>query len=284
MTPHILGDNVPRKSNYDPDLARKVTEYYAKHPEELVDKPEVLPASADAAKQPVGKCTLMPQTNTYALGLHALQEACINENNQNHPQLIIAHSSKVYRPLSFKENIQARVENYENTHNLDGSERTLDERLSLITEQWNDSCTAIVYKAGTTKFKIVPISEHLIALDLNFKEDFVRADYNTIAGTELDSRKGTYNALMSKDFVMKHAGWLAAVEGDGALLRSYAKIFFTEFKRKYNRTEGMGFWVRQNTPTDEWRALLVNNLDGGSDAGGYSGLVRVGSFLRVAHR
>ena len=29
MTTHILGDNVPRKSHYDPDLARKVTKYYA---------------------------------------------------------------------------------------------------------------------------------------------------------------------------------------------------------------------------------------------------------------
>ena len=35
MTTCILGDNAPRKSNYDPDLARKVTKYYAEHPEEL---------------------------------------------------------------------------------------------------------------------------------------------------------------------------------------------------------------------------------------------------------
>ena len=41
MTTHILGDNVPRKSNYDPDLARKVTKYYAEHPEELNDKPKL---------------------------------------------------------------------------------------------------------------------------------------------------------------------------------------------------------------------------------------------------
>jgi len=43
---HILGDKVPRKSNFDPDLARKVTEYYAEHPEELKDSPAApLPAS-----------------------------------------------------------------------------------------------------------------------------------------------------------------------------------------------------------------------------------------------
>ena len=41
MTTHILGDNVPRKSNYDPDLARKVAKYYEEHPEELNDKPKL---------------------------------------------------------------------------------------------------------------------------------------------------------------------------------------------------------------------------------------------------
>jgi len=34
-TTHILGDHVPRKSNYDPDLARKVAKYYEEHPEAL---------------------------------------------------------------------------------------------------------------------------------------------------------------------------------------------------------------------------------------------------------
>jgi len=84
--------------------------------------------------------------------------------------------------------------------------------------------------------------------------------------------------------VLTHAGWLAAVEGDGALLRSYANIIFTELKRQYARTEGMAFWVLQNTPTDELRALLVNYLDSYSNAVGYYYLYSGGSFLRVAHR
>jgi len=283
MATHILGDNVPRKSNYDPDLARKVTEYYAKHPEELVDKPEVLPASTDTTQSP-GKYILMPQTDTYALGLHALQEVCAKENNPNHPQFTLPDKSMIYRPLTFKENIQARVENYETTHNPNGSERTIEERLSLITERWDDSCTAVVYKAGATKFKILPISEHLIALNRDFKEDFMRTDYNTIVGSELDSKNGTYNLVMSLDSVLKHAGWLAAVEGDGALLRSYANIIFTELKRRYNTTKGMGFWVRQNTPTDELRALFVIYLDYNSNADGDDNLYDYGSFLRAAHR
>jgi len=41
MTTCILGDNVPRKSNYDPDLARKITQYYAEHPEAPAGKSKV---------------------------------------------------------------------------------------------------------------------------------------------------------------------------------------------------------------------------------------------------
>jgi len=279
MTTHILGDNVPRKSNYDPDLARKVTEYYTKHPEELVDKPEVLPASTDAAKQLGGKCILMPQTETYVLGLHALKKACIKENNQNHPQFTLPDKSMIYRPLTFKENIQARVESYETIHNPNGSKRTIDERLSLMG-RWNNSCTAVIYKAGTTKFKVVPISEHLITLNVDFKEDFLRADYNSIVGTELDSQNGTYNTVLSKDSVLKHAGWLAAVEGDEALLRSYTNRIFTELKRRYNTTEGMGFWVCRNTPTDELRTLVVSNPGSNSNAYGYNSLNSSNSFIR----
>ena len=282
-TINILGDSGPRKSNFDPDLARKVTKYYEEHPEELNDKPEVPPAPTDTT-QSAGKYILMPQTKTYALSLHALQEACVAEKNSNHPQFTLQDNCKVYRPLTFKENIQARVENYETTHNQDGSERTLDERFFLITKRWHDSCTAIVYQAGTTKFKVVPISEYLITLNTNFKELFLQVDYNTINGTELDSSKGTYNNFMSQNSVLTHASWLAAVEGDEALLKSYANIIFTEFKRKYNLTEGMIFGVRQDTPTDELRALLISVLDNCSSAGGNFNFKTGGSFVQIANR
>jgi len=79
MTTHILGDNVPRKSNFDPDLARKITKYYEEHPEEL-EKP--IPQTL--ASKPGEEYAIMPQIIHYALGVAALQEQCIKENNQNH--------------------------------------------------------------------------------------------------------------------------------------------------------------------------------------------------------
>jgi len=58
-TTHILGDNAPRKSNYDPDLARKVAKYYEEHPEELIDKPEVPPAPTLPASNTHGPLELI---------------------------------------------------------------------------------------------------------------------------------------------------------------------------------------------------------------------------------
>jgi len=260
-----------------------VTKYYEEHPEELNDKPEVPPAPTDTT-QSAGKYILMPQTKTYALSLHALQEACVAEKNSNHPQFTLQDNCKVYRPLTFKENIQARVENYETTHNQDGSERTLDERFFLITKRWHDSCTAIVYQAGTTKFKVVPISEYLITLNTNFKELFLQVDYNTINGTELDSSKGTYNNFMSQNSVLTHASWLAAVEGDGALLKSYTNIISTELKRNWDRPNGMVFWVGYDDHGDQLGALYINNLNCYSNAA-RNGLFKTGgSFVQIANR
>ena len=275
-TTHILGDNVPRKSNYDPDLARKITKYYEEHPEELVYKPAVQTSIGGL----LGECILMPRANTYALGVNALREQCIKENNQNQPKFNFADGSFLYRPLSFKETIKAHVENYEKTHNSNGRERTLKERLSLITEEINDSCTAIAYKARTTKFKIVPISTHLIVLDSEFSGKFIQAEYDSIKGIEMDSKYGTYTAFMDKFSVQNHEGWLAAVEGDRALLIAYTNIIFAELGRQYHHINGMSFAVLKNTRTDELRQLSVGRIDLDSSACGGASLEDFAHFLR----
>ena len=80
-----------------------------------------------------GKYILMPQTLTYAKGVEALRVASVK------------------RQFTLKENILARVEAYES-----GDERLFD--------TWLDLCTGIAYKAGTTKFKIIPECAELIGI------------------------------------------------------------------------------------------------------------------------
>ncbi len=221
-----------------------------------------------------GEYDLMAQTATYALGVQALRESYARGECPNQPTIVIGGAT-VPRALTFKENLEARVNDYERL-------KPGDERLRLF-KKWIDSCTGVAYKAGTTKFKIIPACHELITIDKDSRDNFLSVQYDLISVPELNSAgsNGKYNLLLTKDEVLVHPGWLAAVEGDTALLRSYHDIVFAERPRN---TGLMSFWVRQNAPTDELRALFVLNLDDNSNAVGYKILNYNGSFLRVAHR
>ena len=166
------------------------------------------------------------------------------------------------QPKTFRENIEAKVIAYENG----------DKSLLRI---WLDSCTGIAYKQKSTQFQIVSPSSELINIPAAFRRSFLPVNYDDIAGIELDSSNGKYNQGLTKDEVLDHPGWLAAV-GDKALLKAYHGIIFKEFKKK----KAMGFYVRQNTDEDQLRALFVFNLDSNSYAFGYNNLNYNGSFLR----
>ncbi len=217
-----------------------------------------------------GRYVLMDKMNTYALGVQALREACGKESHSPHPQFVLDDESILYRPLTFKETIEARVHDYE-------SNKDTEERKRLFQRR-NNSCTGVAYKAETTKFKILTVSPHLISIDRDFNESFLPITYDHIDGLELRSDCGKYNQHLTRDEVVHHPAWLTAVENDAALLKTYSDIVFTE--RKIN--EAMAFCVLQNTPQDQLRALFVNSLGYYSDADGSSYLDISGSFLLVA--
>ncbi|MEK6939269.1 MAG: hypothetical protein AABX31_00930 [Nanoarchaeota archaeon] len=166
------------------------------------------------------------------------------------------------QPKTFKENIEALVVAYEN------GDRQL-------FNNWFDSCTAVVNKAYSTKFKVIPRSNYLLLIPMAFEESFLSVSYDDVQGTELDSTKGKYNHLLHERDILTHRGWLEAVEKDKALLKTYRDIIFKGFKKE----EAMAFYVRQNTAQDELRALFVNYLDDDSYAGGGNFLDNGGSFL-----
>jgi len=228
---------------------------------------------------------LMPMTSTYPLGVEALQKELIRLKSTIHPTFVKSDGSKIYRPLTFKEDIKARVENYElRIDPVTKRERSEAERLFLITERWLDSCTAMVYKAGTTKFKIIPQSSDLICIPAGFRESFMRVEYSRYKEPELDSSKNKYNTALTKGEVLNHPAWITAVEEDRSLLAEYTNIIFNALKSKYGRETGMGFYVRERPETDQLRALCVVNLNFNSNANGVDNLDKFGSFLLVAHR
>jgi hypothetical protein len=220
---------------------------------------------------------LMPKTSTYAHGVHSLREACDTDSGTAHPMFVRDDGNKIYRPLTFKETLQALVDDYNTTQHQDGTERTAEERLKLFTTTWKNSCTAVAYKGGTSKFKIVPVSKGLIEIAKNFNELSLPVDYDTIVAPELDLSAAKYRTLLTKDEVVDHSAWRAAVENDVPLLREYRDIVFTA---RGDPSTLMGFWVTPGPSSDYLRALLVINLVNDSDAIGSSYLYYTASFLR----
>ncbi len=214
---------------------------------------------------------LMDSVSTCALGVHALREACDADSASPHPKYVLADGSSVYRPLTFKENIEARVNDYE-------QKKPDNERLQLFN-RWIDSCLGMAYQMKTKKFKMVLQCPELITIAKDFRGGHLPVSYGSVVDEELDSEVGIYNTQLTKDQVIEHAAWRTAVEEDVALLKTYRDIVFAE---KGNPEKAMGFWVRQNPDTDELRALFVLDLDYYSLAGGDCNLYSGGSFVRVA--
>ncbi len=225
-------------------------------------------AEATRLSVPLGnKYVVMPRQSTYAKGVQALREECEQDTSSQQPRITLLNGTTVYRPLTFAENIRARVEAY----------KSWDKSLF---DTWLDSCTGIAYKKGTTKFKIIPECSQLIGIERNFKGSFLPVNYSHIDEIQFDSAKGKYNQLLTKEEMLEHQAWRTLVE-DKALLRAYADIVFAVYAEKYTKTDKlMGFEMRQNTETDELRAVFVDVLGNDSDASGNDFLNYFGRFLR----
>ena len=217
-----------------------------------------------------GKYHITQQQNTYGLGLVQLIKECGLDAKTGQPRFTKPDGSLIYRPLTFKETIQARVESYESS--------TPEERLKLFNS-WNDTCTGIAYKANSTLFKIIPQSKELILLPQDYNQPNLPIEYDKISGIELDRTKAKYNELLTIDEVLNHEGWQTIVEEDNQLLKKYTEIVFKERK---NATQLMAFWLNTNTDEDYLRALVLNYLDNNSSANGSNLLYINARFVRVS--
>jgi len=229
-----------------------------------------------------GNYILMPKTSTYAQGVQALRSSYEKGECPAQPLFVKPDGSNVVRPLTFRENLRARIEDYNRLENSDGSQRNMEDRLKLLTERWLDSCTGVAYQSGTDKMKIILVCNELIEIPSGFNDPFFPVNYANIEGFELDRSEAKYGELLTKDQVLNHPAWQAAVEDDKNLLKEYCDIVFSQLMEKYSRDNGMRFWVRSTTENDELRALFVSILNNNSYAYGISNLGNNGSFLRVA--
>ena len=208
--------------------------------------------------------------NSYGVGLRLLRDAVpmLHLIGNIHPGMNVG-SRFVARPLTFKETILARIANYVQNGNKHVK--------ADLFSQWVDTCTAIVYKKDSWNFRIIPLSSLLVSLPEEFNKPFVDFEYDSLFRyDEFDQSDGRYNRLLTREEVSTHPAWLAAVEGDRALLDTYADIVFAR------RSEAMCFWTIDRKPkTNELRALCADYLGGGCSCLGGRVLSGGARFARV---
>src|SRR3989338_7572377 len=191
---------------------------------------------------------------------------------------IVINGQTYVRPFTLKENLQARIEDYNILINQDGTKRTEEERKRFFNT-WLDSCSGIHYLADTTRFKIIPSSNELITLIQAPREDYLAVPYAQTSGTELDSARGKYNQDLSRAEVMEHPAWLAAVEEDRVLLGEAFDVMRT-VKKVPADWKGMGFYIWTDNEQDELRPLFVSSQGRDGNASGRCLLSYDGRFLR----
>ncbi len=222
-----------------------------------------------------------PTVNPYQLVSAPSWFSALEElRRQGSGKTIIIHSQDYVRPFTMKENLQARIEDFNTLTNPDGTERTEEERKRFFNI-WLDSCSSIHYLARTTRFKINPVSPELITLAQAPTLDYLAAHYAQTQVTELDStvRGVKYNCALSRAEVLEHPAWLAAVKEDRVLLGDAFDIVCA-VKNAPANWNGMGFYVYPNKAQDELRPLFVDIHNYQGNANGRNSLTNYSRFLR----
>lgn len=181
------------------------------------------------------------------------------------------------RPLTFRENILVRVHDYETLKDDNGERRTKEDRLKLFNKSLA-SCSAVVNKRKSTKFKIISECENLINLDWRFDKHSLNVWYSSFPHeTELDINKSKYNKLLTRSEVLEHSAWITAVEEDMNLLKTYRNIIFLERPGE----KLMGFWILNFNNKSELTNLVLNKLDYHSSALGSSSLNYTTRLIKI---
>src|SRR3989344_6104856 len=189
----------------------------------------------------------------YGQALVALRGLCAGDDGL-HP-----FAGGVARPLTFKETVQARIDQFEH------------EGAAGLWTNWLDTSSAIVYQKDTTKFRIDSMSAALLNdVPASFRDAFLPVNYDDFSSfVELDvqDRDDVYNQSLTREQVLKHKGWLAVVEGDKRLLKRYSDIVFGQVQGgvamafwTVHRQDAQGRWVcpRQS----QLRPLCAGNVLG----------------------
>ena len=228
------------------------------------------------------KYKLMPGQNTYAKGVHALRDSYA-QNEAEVPSHLWYNcdGQRIVRPLTFRENLQARVDDFETLKNKDGSIRTIEDRLRLFGT-WFDSCTGIAYSSNNDDFMIIPMCKELITIPRDFNDEYTQVDYASLQGKgfSLKRSQAKYDQQLTESEVISHPAWFASVEEDVTLLCMYVSVVFKHMINKDGKS--MDFYLKDQIKKDQLMDLFVYGCNSNSIASGNVNLNFDGtSFLRA---
>jgi hypothetical protein len=191
-------------------------------------------------------------TNSYPISVHVLRENYAKGLCKNQPTFAKKDGSKIVRPLTFKENVEAILDDGMKS-GTPGFEHGVIVSLSIPDHMMLNSCAGVVYPGNYeySKFKLVPVCADLINIGLKNDHNYLLLndceihDYREIEGVELDVNKAVYNERLSKSQALEHPGWIALFEEDKALLKAYADFVFGNSIEK-----GMEFRIKGFRPNE----------------------------------
>ncbi len=201
---------------------------------------------------------LMPLQIGYDKSLRALQNSYKGNEAEVPSQMWYeVYGRKIIRPLTFKENILALVDDFETLKDQNGSKRTIEDRLQLF-KTWLDSCTGIANSKNNDDFMIIPVCKELITIPNNFCKEYIQIDYASLKceGISLKRSQAKYDRFLTEFEVITHPAWIAIFEEDISLLCTYTSIVFNHVEK--SSSKAMKFYLKKEIKKDQISNLFIN--------------------------
>ncbi len=204
----------------------------------------------------------------YSEWLRDLNEIITN-GNIVHPTFI----KDKFRPLKYKETIEAMVNDYETIIKPDGKIRSDNERTNLFNKSLT-TCTSICTKAHSTKFKINLLCEKLLLTERHtydpnsshndeFASKIGNVDYDEFTGVEFDLSEELFNSKINKNNFTNHKIYRFLYVDDITLMNTYFNIrhalmsYRSDEEKKELKESLRGFYIHQTKNRDTYNLLHV---------------------------